>query len=86
MNLSGREHIGPLDLLDADGNIAVAYRWWQVRPVGNHGFAEEAPRLFGGALLMRPDVFQHFVTTTKLQAFEAIAVKAQTTAELISDE
>jgi len=86
LNLSGRREIGPLDLLDAQGKLAVAFRWWQCRPLGDHGFADETPRLSGGALLMRPDVFGQILAVTKLHAFEAISLNFETTEELIAKQ
>jgi hypothetical protein len=52
--------------------------------LGDHGFAEESPRLSGGALLFRPDIFDQIVTTTKLPAYDVISITSQNTAELIA--
>lgn len=84
LNLSGRREIGPLDLFDDKGKPAVAFRWWKCRPLGDHGFAEETPRLSGGALLMRPDVFEQILATTKQHAVEAVSLHAVGTEELIA--
>jgi hypothetical protein len=46
LNLSGRREIGPLDLFDADNKLAVAFRWWSCRPLGDHGLSDETPRLW----------------------------------------
>lgn len=86
LELSGRREIGPLDLFDAKGELAVAFRWWQCRPLGDHGFADETPRLSGGALLMRPDVFDNIIAATKLRACEAISLKVENTDELIAKQ
>ena len=86
LELSGRREIGPLDLFDATGELAVAFRWWQCRPLGDHGFADETPRLSGGALLMRPDVFDRILAATKLRAFEAISLNVENTDELIAKQ
>ncbi|MEJ0090558.1 MAG: hypothetical protein WDM80_12560 [Limisphaerales bacterium] len=84
LNLSGRREIGPLDLFDADGKRAVAFRWWGCRPLGDHGFADETPRLLGGALLMRPDLLDQIVAATKLQVFEAVSLNVETMEQLIA--
>jgi hypothetical protein len=84
LNLSGHREICPLDLIDANGKLAVAFRWWQCRPLGDHGFAEETPQLSGGALLMRPDVFDQILATTKLHAVEAISLNPENTDDLIA--
>lgn len=84
LNLSGRQEIGPLDLFDSAGKLAVAFRWWRCRPLGDHGFADETPRLSGGALLMRPDIFDQIVLATKIHAFEAVSTSVKTTEELIA--
>ncbi|MEO8613785.1 MAG: hypothetical protein ABI600_01480 [Luteolibacter sp.] len=84
LNLSGRQQIGPLDLIDENGNLAVAFRWWRCRPLGDHGLAEETPRLAGGALLMRPDTFDQILSATKLHAVEAISLNIENTLELIA--
>jgi hypothetical protein len=86
LNLSGRREIGPLDLFDDEGKIAVAFRWWQCRPLGDHGFADETPRLSGGALLMRPDVFDAILAATKLDAVETISLHVEDTEELIAKQ
>lgn len=86
LNLSGRHEIGPLDLFDEYGDLAVAFRWWRCRPLGDGGLAEEAPRLAGGALLMRPDIFDRIGEVTKLQASEEISLNVETTEELISKQ
>lgn len=86
LNLSGREEIGPLDLCDADGKPAVAFRWWRCRPLGDHGLSDETPRLSGGALLMRPDIFDQILAATKLQAFEAISLNIENKEQLISKQ
>ena len=84
LNLSGRREIGPLDLLDADDKPAVAFRWWRCRPLGDHGLADETPRLSGGALLMRPDIFDQILAATGLRAFEAISLSVENTEQLIA--
>lgn len=84
LELHPRSEIGPLDLFDKERNLAVAYRWWQCRPIGDHGFADERPKLFGGTLLMRPDLFAQLVATSKLQAFEVTRLNIQDTAQLIA--
>ncbi|MDF9828462.1 hypothetical protein M2103_001836 [Ereboglobus sp. PH5-5] len=84
LNLSGRPEIGPLDLFDADEKLAVAFRWWRCRPLGDHGFADETPRLSGGALMMRPDIFEQILSETKLQAFEVTLLQAENTEQLIA--
>jgi hypothetical protein len=76
--------IGPLNLFDKMGNLAVAFRWWRCRPLGDHDFADENPRLSGCVLLMRPDLFAQIVTATKLKAYEAISLKVETTEQLIA--
>ena len=43
LDLAGRRAIGPLDLFDAHGELAVAYRWWRCRPLGDQGFSDETP-------------------------------------------
>lgn len=86
LELLPRSEIGPLDLFDKEGNLAVAYRWWRCRPLGDHDFADENPRLFGGNLLMRPDLFAQIVAATKLEAFEAISVKVETKEQLIAEQ
>ena len=86
LELSGRREIGPLDLFDGKGELAVAFRWWQCRPLGDHGFADETPRLSGGALLMRPDVFEQILAATKLEAFEVISLNVENTDELIAKQ
>lgn len=45
-----------LELVDEVGHVAVVFRHWAERPVGDR-ISEEAPRLKGGDLLVRPDVF-----------------------------
>ncbi|MBL9192879.1 MAG: hypothetical protein JNJ82_11045 [Opitutaceae bacterium] len=85
LELVPRSTIGPLDLLDAQGNLAAAYRWWHCRPLGDHGFADETPRLSGGALHLRPDLFARLLDATKLKAFEAVAIKVKTTDDLIAE-
>jgi hypothetical protein len=45
-----------LELVDELGHVAVVFRHWAERPVGDR-ISEEAPRLQGGDLLVRPDVF-----------------------------
>lgn len=84
LELLPRSEIGPLDLFDKEGNLAVAYRWWRCRPLGDHGFADENPRLFGGNLLMRPDIFDQIVAATKLHAFEVVSLDIETTEQLIA--
>lgn len=84
LELQPRFELGPLDLFDKHGTLAVAYRWWRCRPLGDHDFAEETPRLNGGSLLMRPDLFAQIVAATKLQAFEAIVVNVEDTDQLIA--
>lgn len=84
LNLSGRREIGPLDLFDANGKLAVAFRWWECRPLGDHGFADETPRLAGGALMMRPDIFYQIPKAANLEAFEAISLNVENTEELIA--
>lgn len=86
LNLSGRREIGPLDLFDAKGNLAVAFRWWSCRPLGDHGFADETPRLSGGALLMRPDIFDQLLKETGLQAFEATSLRVESRDQLIAQQ
>lgn len=85
LELVPRLGIGPLDLLDTEGKVAAAYRWWSCRPLGDHGFADETPRLSGGTLLLRPDLFERLIYETKLQAFEAVAIKKKMTDELIAE-
>lgn len=84
LELVPRSELGPLDLFDKQGNLAVAYRWWRCRPLGDHGFADENPRLFGGSLLMRPDIFAELVAATELRPFEAIALSVENTEQLIA--
>src|SRR5205085_4253567 len=86
LELLPRSDIGPLDLFDKEGNLAVAYRWWRCRPLGEHGFADEKPRLFGGNLVMRPDLLAQIVAATKLHAFEAISLNVETTEQLIAKQ
>jgi hypothetical protein len=86
LELVPRLEIGPLDLFDKDGNLAVAYRWWRCRPLGDHGFADENPRLSGGTLLMRPDLFAQIVAATKLRAFESISLNVETREQLIAKQ
>ncbi|HEY1050223.1 MAG TPA: hypothetical protein VGE39_10730, partial [Prosthecobacter sp.] len=74
LELSPCSEIGPLDLYDKEGKLAIAYRWWRCCPIGDHGFADENPRLFGGALLMRPDLFDQTIAATNLQAFEMVSI------------
>jgi hypothetical protein len=75
LGLSPRKDIGPLDLFDAEGKLAVAHRWWAVRPLGAHGFADENPRLNGTMLLMHPDLYAEIVKASELKAFEVRSVK-----------
>ena len=84
LELVPRSELGPLDLFDMQGNLAVAYRWWRCRPLGNQDFAGENPRLFGGSLLMRPDIFAELVATTELRPFEVIKLRTENTEELIA--
>lgn len=84
LELVPRTDLGPLDLFDKHGNLAVAYRWWRCRPLGDHGFADENPRLFGGNLLMRPDIFAELVAATEIRPFEAIALIVENTEQLIA--
>lgn len=84
LNLSGRREIGPLELFDADGKLAVAFRWWRCRPLGDRSLADETPRLSGGALLMRPDIFDRIVSVTKLQCFEVISLVVENAEQLIA--
>ena len=77
LELTPRTELGPLDLFDQAGQLAVAYRWWSSRPLGDHGFADENPRLFGGTLLIRPDLFERIKTATGLEAFESLSVKVE---------
>jgi hypothetical protein len=80
LGLSPREDLGPLDLFDEKGQLAVAHRWWSVRPLGSHNFAEENPRLSGAVLLMRPDLFQQIVAASGLKVFEVRSIKIVTPA------
>ncbi len=75
LELVPRQDVGPLDLFDKEGKLAVAHRWWCVRPLGDHGFAEETPRLEGVALFMRPDLFAEIVKANGLKAFEVRSIK-----------
>ncbi|RYF45839.1 MAG: hypothetical protein EOO38_15305 [Cytophagaceae bacterium] len=84
LELQPRSDLGPLDLFDKQGNHAVAFRWWRCRPLGDHGFAEENPRLFGGNLLMRPDLFDQIISATKLQTFEAVSIITKNTEQLVT--
>jgi len=86
IELNPRPEVGPLDLFDRDDRLAVSYRWWSSRPLGDHGFAEENPRLFGGALLMRPDVFEQITVSTGLQAFDCISKKVEFPERAIREE
>jgi hypothetical protein len=86
LELLPRSELGPLDLFDKEGNLAVAYRWWRCRPLGDHGFADENPRLSGGSLLIRPDIFAEIVAATKLHAFEVISINVETTEQLIAKQ
>ena len=74
LSLIPRQEVGPLDLFDDRGKLAVAYRWWRFRPLGGHGFVEETPRLKGGMLLMRPDLFSEITERVKLQSLECVSV------------
>lgn len=85
LELVPRLELGPLDLFDKQSNLAVAYRWWRCRRLGNHGFADETPMLFGGSLLMRPDIFAELVAVTKLRPFEVIALSVENTEQLIAN-
>ena len=86
LELTPRVELGPLDLFDQAGQLAVAFRWWNARPLGDHGFAEENPRLFGGTLLMRPDLFNRIKSTTGLQAFESLSVSFESPEDELSNE
>jgi hypothetical protein len=77
LELRPRTELGPLDLFDQAGQLAAAGRWWSSRPLGDHGFADENPRLFGAALLMRPDVFERIKAATGLEAFESLSIKVE---------
>jgi hypothetical protein len=77
LELRPRTGLGPLDLFDQTGQLAVAGRWWSSRPLGDHSFADENPRLFGAALLMRPDVFGRIEVATELKAFESLSIKVE---------
>jgi hypothetical protein len=63
----------PLDLVDAEGKIAVAFRNWRVRSVGND-YAEGVPRLKGCHLLIRPDIFELIASQADAQPFEVLRV------------
>lgn len=45
-----------LELIDESGDVAVIFRCWNERPVGD-SIREEIPRLHGCELLVRPDIF-----------------------------
>ena len=77
LELSPRVELGPLDLFDQAGQLAVAFRWWSSRPLGDNDFANENPRLFGGALLMRPDLLERIKTATGLEAFESLSIDVE---------
>lgn len=77
LGLRPRTELGPLDLFEETGQLAVADRWWSSRPLGDHGFADENPRLFGAALLMRPDIFERIKAATRLEAFESLSIKVE---------
>ena len=84
--LKPRSEVGPLDLFDQTDQLAVAYRWWSSRPLGDHDFADENPRVFGGALLMRPELFDQIKAATGLQAFECLSIKAEFPERELRDE
>jgi hypothetical protein len=46
-----------LELVDSQGESAVLFRWWSVRPVGDR-LSEQAPISQGCDLIVRPDVFE----------------------------
>ena len=56
LSLKSDSWLGPLQLIDKAGNIAVVFRWWQTSPLGTY-INEESPRLTGCQLLVRPDIF-----------------------------
>ncbi len=84
LELYPRPKIGPLDLFDKEGKLAVAYRWWSCRPIGDHGFADEKPKLFGGTLLMRPDLFSQLVAASGHKAFEVVKLNVENPAQFIT--
>lgn len=51
---------GPLKLVDRQGQAAVVFRCWKVRPVGDD-LAQEIPMLQGCELLVRPDLFNQLL-------------------------
>lgn len=59
-------NIDPLGYLDKDGNLACTYRWWRCWPIGgSDGITSELPRLRGGTLMMRRDLFENFLNKRK---------------------
>ena len=75
VGLTPRHDIGPLDLSDDKGQLSVAHRWWSVRPLGEHNFADEHPRLGGAMLVMRPDLFEEIVKASGAKVFEVRSIK-----------
>jgi hypothetical protein len=75
VGLTPRHDIGSLDLFDAKGQLSVAHRWWSVRPLGGHNFADEHPRLGGAMLVMRPDLFDEIVKASGAKVFEVRSIK-----------
>jgi hypothetical protein len=56
LGLRRRNRIGRLELIDEQGNPAVVYRHWRVRPLGDR-IGEAASRFEGCDLIARPDVY-----------------------------
>jgi tetratricopeptide (TPR) repeat protein len=56
---------GRLELVDRSGEVAVIFRCWEERPVGD-SVGEEAGRLQGCDLIVRPDVFSRMTAMAGL--------------------
>lgn len=80
LGASPRSELGPLDLFDVEGNLFVAHRWWDIRPLSGDGFASEHPQLKGAMLLLRPDVLDQLREATGLRAFEVCSATRESVA------
>ena len=54
------ESLGPFRLMDRDGSEAIRFRSWSVGPTGDR-LSEQAPRLIGCDLIIRPDIWESLV-------------------------
>jgi hypothetical protein len=58
-----------LELVDSDGEPAVVFRCWHLRPLGNE-IGEARPRLSGCDLIVRADVFESVCALSDYEAIE----------------